>query len=124
MERIALVIERLTGVRHHPGQVWALLRHRLGWSVQRPMRRAAERDQGAIDRWGKEDWPAIKQTPSGAEPVWSSSTSPRSAFLGGEKATLLWDSLPAHRSTAMRAWIRTQRSWLVGLNACPRTRPT
>jgi hypothetical protein len=34
-------------------------------------------------------------------------------FLGGEKATLLWDGLPAHRSRVMRAWIRTQRSWLV-----------
>jgi hypothetical protein len=38
------VIERLTGVRHHPAWVWALLHHRLGWSVQRPKRRAAERD--------------------------------------------------------------------------------
>jgi hypothetical protein len=28
-------------------------------------------------------------------------------FLGGEKATLLWDGLPSHHSTAMRAWIRT-----------------
>ena len=34
-------------------------------------------------------------------------------FLGGEKATLLWDGLPAHRSTAMPAWLNTQRSWLV-----------
>jgi transposase len=34
-------------------------------------------------------------------------------FLGGEKATLLWDGLPAHRSNAMRAWLNTQRSWLV-----------
>jgi transposase len=34
-------------------------------------------------------------------------------FLGGEKATLLWDGLPAHRSTAMRAWLATQRHWLV-----------
>ena len=34
-------------------------------------------------------------------------------FLGGEKATLLWDGLPAHRSLAMRAWLRRQRSWLV-----------
>jgi len=69
LERIALVIERLTGVRYHPAWVWALLRHRLGWSVQRPKRRAAERDQDAIDRWVKERWPAIKQTPNGAEPV-------------------------------------------------------
>ncbi len=79
LDRIAVVIERLTGVRYHPAWVWALLRHRLGWSVQRPKRRAAERDQAAIDRWVKERWPQILQTPNGAEPVWSSSTSPRSA---------------------------------------------
>jgi transposase len=34
-------------------------------------------------------------------------------FLGGEKATLLWDGLPAHRSTAMHTWLNNQRSWLV-----------
>ena len=33
--------------------------------------------------------------------------------LGGQKATLLWDGLPAHRSLAMAAWLRGQRSWLV-----------
>jgi transposase len=79
LDRIAIVIQRLTGVRYHPAWVWALLRHRLGWSAQRPVRRAAERDQAAIDRWVKERWPQILQTPNGAEPAWSSSTSPRSA---------------------------------------------
>jgi hypothetical protein len=34
-------------------------------------------------------------------------------FLGGQKATLLWDGLPAHRSRMMHAWLRRQRSWLV-----------
>ena len=34
-------------------------------------------------------------------------------FLGGEKATLLWDGLPAHRSRAMRTWLNHQRFWLV-----------
>ena len=34
-------------------------------------------------------------------------------FLGGQKATLLWDGLPAHRSTKMRDWLATQRDWLV-----------
>jgi hypothetical protein len=34
-------------------------------------------------------------------------------FLAGQKATLLWDGLPAHRSLAMRTWLRRQRSWLV-----------
>jgi DDE superfamily endonuclease len=34
-------------------------------------------------------------------------------WLGGQKATLLWDGLPAHRSRVMRAWLGRQRSWLV-----------
>ena len=43
-------------------------------------------------------------------------------FLGGEKATLLWDGLPAHRSRAMRAWLTTSGpGW--SSSACPPTRP-
>jgi hypothetical protein len=34
-------------------------------------------------------------------------------FLGGQKATLLWDGLPAHRSNKMAAFIASQRHWLV-----------
>ena len=34
-------------------------------------------------------------------------------FLGGQKATLVWDGLPAHRSLAMRTWLGRQRHWLV-----------
>jgi Winged helix-turn helix len=60
LDRIAEVIWRLTGVRHHPAHVWALLRHRMGWTVQRPQRRASERDQAAIDHWVKANWPRIK----------------------------------------------------------------
>jgi transposase len=34
-------------------------------------------------------------------------------FLGGQKATLVWDGLPAHPSKVMHTWLRQQRSWLV-----------
>ena len=34
-------------------------------------------------------------------------------FLGGQKATLLWDGLGAHRSRKMRAFLAGQRDWLV-----------
>jgi transposase len=34
-------------------------------------------------------------------------------FLGGEKATLLWDGLPAHRSRDMQRFLASQRRWLV-----------
>ena len=35
------------------------------------------------------------------------------ALVGGRKVTLLWDGLPSHRSACMKAWLATQRSWLV-----------
>ncbi len=105
LERIALVVERLTGVRYHPARVWALLHHRLGWTVQRPKRRAAERDQAAIDRWVKGGLRG-----GGAQLAFHITAGNDDTdtlievlgelrrFLGGEKATLLWDGLPAHRS--------------------------
>jgi transposase len=57
LARITTVIQRLTGVGYHPGHVWKLLRHRLHYCLQRPARRAVERDEQAIARWVAEDWP-------------------------------------------------------------------
>jgi transposase len=59
LTRVAVVIERLTGVAYHPGHVWRLLRG-LGWSVQRPARRASERDEAEIARWRAQEWPRIQ----------------------------------------------------------------
>jgi transposase len=56
LARITTVIQRLTGVADHRGHTWKLLR-RMGWRLQRPARRAVERDEEAIARWVAEDWP-------------------------------------------------------------------
>ncbi len=61
LAHVAQVIERLTGVRYSPSQTWLILRQRLGWTRQRPARRAVERDQQAIEAWVKRDWPRIKR---------------------------------------------------------------
>jgi transposase len=37
----------------------------MGWSPQKPQRRAIERDEAAIQRWIKTDWPRVKKTPRG-----------------------------------------------------------
>jgi transposase len=37
-----------------------LLLHRIGWSVQVPARRAAERDEERIATWRQEAWPVVK----------------------------------------------------------------
>jgi transposase len=42
-----------------------VLLHRIGWSVQVPARRAAERDEAAIAAWREETWPVIKAFASG-----------------------------------------------------------
>lgn len=60
LARVAEVIERLAGVRYSPTQTWAILRERLGWSRQRPARKALERNDEAIEDWVKVEWPRIK----------------------------------------------------------------
>ena len=61
LDRVGQVIEQLTGVTYHRGHVWKLLRRRLGWRLQRPARRAVERDEQAIAQWVASDWPRIRQ---------------------------------------------------------------
>jgi transposase len=61
LQRVAEVIERRTGVHYHPARVWHILRHELGWSWQRPARRATERNDEAIHQWVKQRWPQLKK---------------------------------------------------------------
>jgi transposase len=75
LERVGVVIERCFGVTYHPGHVWKLLRDKLGWSRQRPARRAAERDEQAVARWVATEWPRIKRGPADGQRGSSSRTS-------------------------------------------------
>jgi transposase len=74
LARVGTVIERLTGVRYSTAHVWRMLRA-MGWSLQRPARRATERDEAAIARWKRERWPKVKKTPGSAARGSSSKTS-------------------------------------------------
>jgi len=60
LARVAEVIAAEFGVTSHPSGVWLLLR-RLGWSCQKPERRARERDAAAIARWRRVTWPKVKK---------------------------------------------------------------
>jgi transposase len=64
--RVARLIEKHFGVSYHPGHVWRVMR-RAGWSCQKPVRRAVERDEAAIERWKKRKWPRIKKKPEPSE---------------------------------------------------------
>ncbi|MFE5857914.1 winged helix-turn-helix domain-containing protein [Streptomyces sp. NPDC056500] len=61
LERVGVAVERVTGVVLSRASVWRLLTGRLGWSLQRPERRAVERDESEIARWIAHEWPRIKR---------------------------------------------------------------
>ena len=58
--RIAEVIEKRFGVEYHPNHLWRFLTA-LGWSCQKPEKRARERDEEAIRHWKRYQWPHIKK---------------------------------------------------------------
>jgi transposase len=59
-ERVATVIRREFGVSYHPAHVSRVVRA-LGLSLQKPQRRAEQRDEEAIDNWKEKKWPSLKK---------------------------------------------------------------
>jgi putative transposase len=57
----------------------AVLLHRIGWTVQVPARRAAERDEDKIARWREDTWPVIKARRRTWAPGSAGKTSPARA---------------------------------------------
>jgi transposase len=64
LKRVAAVIQREHGVVYGLTQVWRIL-GTLGFSAQKPEKRAIERDEDAVKHWKARTWPALKKKPSG-----------------------------------------------------------
>ena len=60
-KRVATMIRRHFGVRYHVEHARKVLKQRLGWSSQKPQRRARERDEAAIERWRRARFPQVKK---------------------------------------------------------------
>jgi len=73
LPRVALVIERITGVKYHPGHVWRILGG-MDWSPQKPAQQAKERDDQKVAYWRAVRWPELKKTLRAAKPGSSSKT--------------------------------------------------
>ena len=63
--RVAEQIRQHWGVDYHPGHVWKIL-IALGWSCQKPERRAIQRNPRKIRQWKRRGWPRIKKSPATA----------------------------------------------------------
>ena len=57
--RVARLIEREFGIRYHPEHVRKILKRRLGWTSQKPRRKARERDDKEVARWVGDEFPRI-----------------------------------------------------------------
>ena len=60
--RVAEVIRREFGVRHHPAHVSRILKA-IGWTVQKPIQRARPRNEAAITAWREERQPSLQVKP-------------------------------------------------------------
>jgi transposase len=75
LARIAGVVWRLFGTEYTLAGMCLLL-HRIGWSVQVPARRAAERDEARIAAWREETWPVVK----GPRRTWAAGSSSKTSL--------------------------------------------
>jgi transposase len=71
--RIAKLIKDTFGVSYHRDHIGRLMAS-LGWSYQKPEKRALEHNDTTIEEWKRTQWPRIKKTPNGWAPISSSST--------------------------------------------------
>jgi len=61
LKRVRTLIEQLYGVTFSDVHVWRLL-GAMGFSSQKPERRAIERDEDAVQTWKRKTWPALKKS--------------------------------------------------------------
>ena len=102
--RVARLIDREFDLDSHPEHVRKVLRRRLGWTSQKPRRRARERDDQEVARWVGDEFPRI------VGPAW-----PRRAYLvfldesGFFLTPTVGRTLAPRGKTPIRTWPRTSR---------------
>lgn len=63
LKRVGVVINRLHGVKFSQAQIWRILGS-LGFSPQKPDKRAIERNEDVVRSWKRNKWPALKKSPA------------------------------------------------------------
>jgi transposase len=73
LARVVALIATMFHIRVGVTTAWQAMR-RLGYTAQLPIHRAVERDEPAIARWRRYQWPAVKESPPGGPPGSASPT--------------------------------------------------
>lgn len=117
--RVAELIVCHFKIRYHHDHVGRFLRQRLGWSVQKPMRRARERDEAAILHWQSHEFPRIAREAQdrGAHLVFLD----ESGFMLTPTVRRTW--APRGRTPILDAWDRRDRiSAISSITVSPKNR--
>jgi transposase len=61
--RVAQLIKREFGVSYHPSHVGRILKQ-MGWSRQKPITRASQRNEATIEQWRTAKWMELEKKPS------------------------------------------------------------
>ncbi len=103
--RVVQLIRRHFGITFHHDHVGRFLRQRLGWTPQKPQRRARERDEEAIARWKRDAFPRIVREAEqrGAHLVFLD----ESGFMLTPSVRRTW--APRGQTPIMDAWDRRDR---------------
>jgi transposase len=118
-ERVGDLIARHFQVRYHPDHVGRFLRRRLGWTPQKPERRARERDEQAILDWQSRAFPRIATAAQqrGAHLVFLD----ESGFMLTPSVRRTW--APRGQTPILDAWDRRDRiSAISSISVSPRAR--
>jgi transposase len=117
--RVADVIHRHFGIRYHHDHVGRFLRQRLGWTPQKPERRARERDEVLILDWQSRIFPRIAREAQqrGAHLVFLD----ESGFMLTPSVRRTW--APRGQTPLLDAWDRRDRiSAISSITVSPRRR--
>jgi hypothetical protein len=93
--RVATLIRDRFGISYHPDHVGRILKAG-GWSSQKPVHRASQRNEAAIQRWKEERWPQNKKRRLQKDGRWSLRSSLGSTCCLGRYAPTPPGSDPHH----------------------------
>jgi transposase len=117
--RVAQLIHRQFQISYHHDHVGRFLRQRLGWTPQKPRRRARERDETAILNWQTKEFPRIAREAQqrGAHLAFLD----ESGFMLTPSVRRTW--APRGQTPILDAWDRRDRiSAISSITVSPRNR--
>lgn len=100
--RVGKVIEQEFGIRYHKAHVSRVLKQ-LDWTPQKPVERAAQRNEALIESWRSDVWPELKKRPGGNSARW---------FLLMNRGSICCQRLcaPMHRAARHRSCESSRRT--------------